>query len=180
MSDHDTLRWGGSEGIQVFGGQTGTTPQIVHAHWQRPLAWKLLLIVVPQLDPTESGTFAVALQASIGIGQGVITVTIPVGNITASAPGMAPALIFNLDVPAQDVNLQATVDGSAASGEGTNNRFTVSIFMAPLTEPRVMADIRDALCNPAGYESRALSDPDHRGQERWMPPGFDDGMLRHR
>lgn len=179
MSDHDTLRWGDTQGLTIPGGGIATTGQLLHAFWQRPLAWKLLVVIAPQPAAGETGSFVATLNLTIGIGQGLGTVRIALPPI-APVGGVYPALVQNFDIPAQDVQLSVEVDANGASSEGDSNLFTVSAFIAPFTEPRVMADLRDALCNPEGYQSRANAHPDGQGQERWMPPGFDDGMLRYR
>ena len=178
MTDIDTLRWGDSQTLSVPGGSIQQSVQIVQGRWQRPLAWKLLVVIIPQVAAGETGTFKATMNLSIGIGQGTVTVPIPFS--IAPTAGVYSPVIQNLDIPAQEVQISFTVDATGATAEGDANAFTVSAFIAPFTEPRVLMDLRDALVDRAALASRALAEPDRDGLPRWMPPGFDDGMLRYR
>lgn len=176
MSDLDTMRWGDTQALTVPGGGVGMTKQLVQGHWQRPLVWKLLFVIIPQVAAGETGTFKAILNLTIGIGQGTGTIPIPI--TLAPTAGVYAPVIQSLDIPAQDVQVMFSVDATAASVEGAADTFTFSAFIAPFTEPRVLADVRDMI--QGGHWAPPREDPDQRGMPHWMPPGFEDGMLRYR
>lgn len=185
MSDFDTLRWGDSDSLTFF---TATSPsnitvqktkQLVHAYWRRPLTWKVLVYVVPQLPAAESGTFTATLLAVIGIGQSVSPlIAIPI--TVAPTAGVYAPVMQTFDLPAQDIQLQFALDASAATQEEAPEFWNFAAFAAPLTEPQGYTVVGDMLAGPDGARDQTRRMPDQFAEPRWMPPGFQDGTLRYR
>jgi|SRR5215472_11797878 len=181
MSDVDTLRWGDTDSVTFFTVGSGTlvlvkdTKQLLHAHWERPLTWQLLVVITADLPVTEHGTFIVTLHLTIGVGGGMKQVNIPI-TITPVAGAFA-ANITNIPIPAQDVQLFATIDATGNTQETLPETWNLSAFIAPLTEPAGYTDTRNYI---AGRPPHLDLDPDNASLPRWMPPGFDDGEVRYR
>ena len=183
MTDIDTQRWGDSQVLQVTttAGENAlaVSKQLLQAHWQRPLLWKVLTVIRPDIPAGENVTFIVTVTLNIGVGQASIqapfTYTFaPVGGV------YAPQVIFQ-DIPAQDIQGQVSV---AVSGGGSptvpaGDAFYVALLAAPFTEPRAVTDMRDLFLASLPPRGDALAD-NSQGGMRWMPPGFDDGEVRYR
>lgn len=183
MTDFDTLRWGETQTLNVVvtpGAEEISTPppvQMLHLHWQRPLLWKLMLSMTPQMLPGETVTWVVSEEVIVGVGQA--TDIIPLGPfVFAPAAGVySPQVVFQ-EIPAQDIQLRfrLSIQGGGLPTNTANQAFRVSAFGAPFTEPGATAQLRDELARDQGGK---ITDPDQRGQPRWMPPGFHDGELRY-
>lgn len=183
MTDVDTLRWGDTDSLTFFttgsGGNLSVkqTKQLVAAKWQRPLTWKLLVNIIPNLQGTgETSTFTPLLQLYVGVGQGMIQVAIPI-TLAPTAGVYLPVVQF-FDIPAEAYQAAFTLDVSGASQETKAETFTFSAFTAPFTEPRGYTDLRDMFRKVHGLPER--NEPDREGLPRWMPEGFDDGQLKYR
>lgn len=189
MSEVDTLRWGDVQTLAFqpapggAGGFTGVTSskQLVHAHWQRPCTWKVLVSIHPQLPATELGTFKVTVQFVIGCGGGFISFD----RVYTFAPtaGVYTQQLDIFDVPAQDIQASVTnIDLSGATQDALAESWLAGIFVAPITEPAGYTDLRDIVRAVTEHfrDRQGYREPDHEGQPRWMPPGFDDGEVRYR
>jgi len=184
MSDIDTLRWGDTQTLRFTEAGAGPaslvgpaeTKQLVHAHWPRPLTWKLMLVIQPQVPANETANFAASFLVTLGVGAGMVQ--IPLGaTLFTLAGGYQPVTLF-FELPAQDVQVFATVDVSlAVSTQGMS--FLFGAYIAPLTEPAGYTEIRDTMLRVLDRE-RPPTDSDSQGMPHWMPPGFDDGELRYR
>lgn len=184
MSDFDTLRWGDSATLDFFKpGQPATaqtTKQLVHAYWRRPLTWKLLVVARPQLPSTEGGTFHPVVNVTIGIGQS-ISDTIPLVLTVAPVAGVYSPVVQFFDIPAQDIQVNVSLDAGAGATQETDPEYwQFSAFAAPFTEPYGYTVVGDHLLGPEGGQHQTRRMPDQWQEPRWMPPGFDDGEIRYR
>lgn len=180
MSDFDTLRWGDTQDL-AFSALTGpfptgpqSTKQLLHAHWQRPCLWKVLVAIQPNMGAVEAGTFTPTLRLTVGCGGGMMVIPLPI----ASAPPYPNILQF-FDIPAQDIQGVFDVNLAPASDETLPHSWLFGLFAAPFTEPAGYTDA-SALLKQALAQPVSRGDPDNHELPRWMPPGFNDGELRYR
>jgi hypothetical protein len=183
VSDFDTLRWGDTQTLSfatvgaAFPTGPQPTKQLVHAHWRRPLTWKLLVNIQPSLPAVEAGTFHLIMRLTVGCGGGMQT--IPFDFVSAPVAGVyAPVLQF-FDIPAQDIQIVFDVNLAPATDDTLPHSWLFGAFVAPFTEPSGSADTAALLTHAIG-QSASRADPDSRDMSRWIPPGFEDGELRYR
>ncbi|HZZ54783.1 MAG TPA: hypothetical protein VFE26_10925 [Trebonia sp.] len=187
MSDIDTMRWGDTQTLEPLNAvttdvnsQVVTSSQMLNAKWQRPVTWRLMLSVAPSIAGEDTAsTLTVFVTLFVGVGQA--NAPVPLATLTfTDADGFAGQTVF-FDIPAETMQVQFTAvfDPSVAS---TGSVVQVTAMCAPITEPRVMADVRELLreIHHRDLPSRHNAPSDGDGQPRWMGPGFDDGVMRYR
>lgn len=186
MTDFDTLRWGDKDSLSFFvaNNPASNTPiqntkQLVHAYWRRPLTWKLLVYIAPMLPASETGTFLVTANVTIGIGQS-ISDTMPFAVSIAPVAGLYAPSVTVFDIPAQDIQVNMTVNASGATQESESEYWSLSAFAAPFTEPYGYTVVGDFMMGPEGTQHQPRVTPDQIQAPRWMPPGFVDGHTRYR
>lgn len=181
MTDIDTFRWGDTQTVlllaaQEFGGETGTplpSKQLMNAKWERPCIWRVMLSVQYNVAPVDVGlTFTVTIFLQVGLGQASQQVPIAAVNVVATSPATVIAPLF-FDIPAETMQCQFFV-GNFGNQPNAGDSVTVTAMCAPHTEPGSLAQMRDA----AVPDRHAASQRDHGGM-RWMPEGFDDGVMRY-
>jgi hypothetical protein len=183
VSDFDTLRWGDTQTLAfstvgaAFPTGPQATKQLVHAHWRRPLTWKLLVNIQPSLPAVEAGTFQLIMRLTVGCGGGMQTIPI----VFASAPvaGVYAPILQFFDIPAQDMQIAFDVNLAPATDDTLPHAWLFGAFVAPFTEPAGSTDTA-ALLGQMLQQQPSRADPDNQELPRWMPPGFDDGELRYR
>lgn len=184
MSDIDTLRWGDTQTLTFNPGAAALvgvpqTKQLVHAHWQRPCTWKVLVWIAPTLPPGEAGTFNAALEITIGCGGGMVT--FDRFYTFAPAAGVYSPQLDIFDVPAQDIQARILINGiTGATDDTRQHSWLTACMVAPITEPAGYTDVADMLRKLAQNMPANLRDPDSEGLPRWMPEGFEDGQLKYR
>ena len=176
MSDVDTMRWGDSQTLLMSGIGENSAPvsgQLLNAHWQRPVVWRLMIAIQPVITPGDTSVFVVNVLLRVGVGQA--NSQVPLATfVFAPVAGVYTGQTAFFDVPAQDMQVQFR---AGIQGGGVpmlpNDSFIVSAFAAPHAEPGGIAQIRDGM-------AAAIREPDQDGQPRFMPPGFNDGQVRYR
>ena len=193
MSDIDTMRWGDTQTLVMTEQQTvetdsgpsqvGLSSQMLNLKWQRPLTWRLMVSAVPTVSPGDNGVVSITVFVTMFVGVGQANQEVPLFTWDFSA-GPPPDYVGStqfFDVPAEALQLRfTTVCNPPAADDGTY--VTVTAMGAPITEPRVTADVRELLrkLHDMALPSRSGDPTDGDGQPRWMPPGFDDGVMRYR
>lgn len=188
MSEIDTLRWGDTETMNFTEGGAATftpptpksTKQLVHAHWNRPLTWRLMLIFEATVPAAETATFAAVALVTVGVGGGQKE-TVLANAVFSLANGYATSVQF-FDIPAQDMQVRFILADISGAASVQPHSFAFSAFAAPLTEPAGYTEIlkiakRAVRIEP---EQRPPESGDSTGLPHWMPSGFDDGELRYR
>jgi|SRR5580692_1095485 hypothetical protein len=154
MSAHDTLRWGDSATIlnltSLNNESISSAPtvlvskQLVAAHWKWPLVWVAQFVVLPNLKG-ETVTFNIALSLQVGVGQAMATLVrnyqlAPPYNTLTQGIALTPNpgdLSDQWSIPAQDIQaqVQVTTEGNTPLSGDPGETLTVSMFVAPMTEP---------------------------------------------
>src|SRR5580693_9367395 len=176
MSDIDTMRWGDTQAIEFSAGindpesgtQSATSSQMLNAKWQRPITWRLMVSVAPQVAGVDTASvLTVTVGLFVGVGQA--NQVVPLDTFEFSA---TPPLSFD-GITRFYANPPVASDGTVV---------TVTAMAAPVTDPRGIVDIRELLreLHAMALPSRHSDPTDGDGQPRWMPPGFDDGVMRYR
>ena len=150
MSRHgtalDTLRWGDAQNVQIVNGAlaietVSITRQLAQARWRWPLMWGLRIGITPQVGNGETLTFTVQYKVTIGCGQNSADMFF---NYTiAPAAGLYLPVTDFIELPAQDIQVIATVN--SPGGSGVTDNFQVSAFLAPTTEPHAMTHLFEHL-----------------------------------
>lgn len=141
MTTLSSVRWGDAQGLELVVGPTGIvnaqSSQLVHATWKWPLTWVVAVILIPQFQATEAGTFTVTVQAVIGVGAGAQPF-----NLTYAFPAAPYVPVFDQKFfPSQDLQIRASVTGVSTLAPGTVEGLQVGLFAAPLTEPHAMTQL---------------------------------------
>jgi hypothetical protein len=185
VSDFDTMRWGDTQTLllkDAIANPEGTpflqTKQMLNAGWQRPLLWKVMLSIVPSIDAVDAGVpITVDVFYSIFVGVGQANAQIPLGvQVFAGPPYDATVQFF--DIPAERIQMQFLTLVTPAVPANSTSSVSVSAFAAPFTEPRVLTDLRELMRHGRDIPDR--DEPDNAGQQRWMGPDFNDGVMRYR
>jgi hypothetical protein len=187
MSDIDTMRWGDTQSLPLVnaqvdpetGGAIIASSQMLNAKWQRPITWRLMVSVNPLIAAVDdASTLTVVVTLFVGVGQANQQVPLAVLSF---GPGTYVGETQFFDVPAETMQLQFTVladPGVVSDGSVV----VVTAMAAPVTDPRAIADVRELLreIHSLALPSRHNDPTDGDNQPRWMPPGFDDGVMRYR
>lgn len=192
MSDHDTLRWGDTQSLNLAAAAlivegmpiVLTSKQMLNAKWERPVVWRLMLTVAVQVGADDTGlTFDVLINVQVGVGG--VNQLVPLVVIPFATP-FNPSIQF-FDIPAEAMQVQFQVGNLVGTVlDPTGDIVTVTAMCAPHAEPGAIAQMRSAMHAPTHVTS-----PDSEGLPRWMgtphpdyepdmPQGFDDGQLRYR
>jgi hypothetical protein len=170
-SAHDTLRWGDSHtfnNLQDLSGESSEllSKQQIAAHWRWPLSWNLWVAIIPQFEASETASFVIELQTTIGVGQAVAT--FPLRYTLSPTAGVYLPITDQKFLPGQDIQIITNVFNSTNT-TGVNDNLTVALFIAPQTEPHAFTKMMDRLVH---HES-----PD---EVQWMPPGFYEAGMGYR
>jgi|HubBroStandDraft_3_1064219.scaffolds.fasta_scaffold00119_14 hypothetical protein len=190
MSDIDTMRWGDTQAIELSAGiidpesgtQSATSSQMLNAKWQRPITWRLMVSVAPQVAGVDTASvLTVTVGLFVGVGQANQVVPLDTFEFSATPPLSFDGITRFYDIPAETMQLQFVAFANPpVASDGTV--VTVTAMAAPVTDPRGIVDIRELLreLHAMALPSRHSDPTDGDGQPRWMPPGFDDGVMRYR
>jgi len=186
MSDIDTMRWGDAQTLNFAnampnpsGAENFLLPskQMLNAHWQRPLLWKLMISVTPQVDDSVMEGFAFSLTAFLYVGVGQANSLVPLDIFNFSGvPPYTPVTKF-YDIPAENYQLLFQLMYPFGTSL-TQSYVLVSAFTAPFTEPRMVTDVREYVGRGRDLPRRADAGSDE--QPRYFPPGFEDGQMTYR
>jgi hypothetical protein len=116
-------------------------------------------------DGTESATFTVQLQITLGCGQAMAQFSIP--YTLAPTSGVYLPVYDQKFLPAQDIQVGVSVQGTANATSPGKDTLLVGLFVAPQTEPHAMTMVLDKL------------DADDERRDRWMREGFNPEHLQY-
>ncbi len=151
--DATTQRWGdqltasvtSSGGILPVSWSTNTK-QLIAAHWRWPLMWGLRISIVPALDATETATFTITITCTVGSGQTAIPVVFT--YVLAPVAGVYAPINDLQQIPAEDVQVIATVTGQPAAAAGVKDNIVVGAVIAPFTDPHGLTRLYDWMMTP--------------------------------
>jgi hypothetical protein len=186
VSDFDTMRWGDTQTLDLSTAVVNAdldaslivSSQMMNAKWQRPITWRLMISVAPQVGALDEGV-VISVQVNLFVGVGQANQIVPLASLTFNPPYAGVTQFY--DVPAETMQCQfEVITTPPAVTLGT--AVTVTAMAAPVTDPRGIVDVRELLREhlAKGLPSRSSDPTDGDGQPRWMPPGFDDGVMRYR
>ncbi len=162
--DATTQRWGD----QVTANATSTgglapvtwvnfTKQLIASHWRWPIMWGLRISIVPQLDASETATFTITVSCNVGSGQTAIPVVFT--YLLAPVAGVYAPINDLQQIPAEDVQVIATVTGQPAAAAGVKDAIIVGATIAPFTDPHGLTRL---------YEWMEKSPDEQPEGGRWM------------
>lgn len=169
----DTLRWGDNipialEGSAALVGVSSgkSNQQVAKAQWRWPLTWGLRIVAtVVGADPL-SPAFDVTYEVTIGSGQNSSTATFGPYTITPTAVGVYPTVTDFIQLPAQDVQVTATVVSDKALSVGIVSTVYAGAYLAPITEPHAMTELLD---HARGETGGARWMTEHHGPTQGQP-----------